>query len=87
MLSFSDRISRPKGGMFNLQGWNDEELLVFDCISRLSTYKYIGVYDKDEYIVPELKTPIQGSLKSFLVCNENTIPMINRVSPQKILYL
>jgi hypothetical protein len=22
-----------------------------------------------------------------LVCNENTIPMINRVSPQKILYL
>ena len=70
MLSFSDRISRPKGGMFNLQGWNDEELLVFDCISRLSTYKYIGVYDKDEYIVPELRTPIQGSLKSFLVCNE-----------------
>ena len=66
--------------MSSPQAWNDEELLVFDCLSRLSSYKYIGIYDKDEYIVPELKAPIQGSLKSFLVSNENTIPMINRVS-------
>jgi hypothetical protein len=35
-----------------------------------STYKYIGLYDKDEYIVPELKTPLQGSLKSFVVSNK-----------------
>ena len=66
---FSDRYPRIQG-IQQVQAWNDQQVVVFDCLSRLSTYKYIGLYDKDEYIVPELKTPILGSLKSFVVSNK-----------------
>jgi hypothetical protein len=27
----------------------------------------VGVFDKDEFIVPKLQNPIQGALKSLLV--------------------
>ena len=66
---FADRYPRTQG-IQQVQAWNDQQVVVFDCLSRLSTYKYIGLYDKDEYIVPELKTPFQGSLKSFVVSNK-----------------
>ena len=68
-ILFADRYPRIQG-IQQVQAWNDQQVLVFDCLSRLSTYKYIGLYDKDEYIVPELKTPLQGSLKSFVVSNK-----------------
>jgi hypothetical protein len=39
----------------------------FHFLSRLWTNRYVGVFDKDEFIVPRLQNPIQGALKSLLV--------------------
>ena len=36
-------------------------------MSPLWAYRYVGVFDKDEFIVPKLQHPIQGALKSLLV--------------------
>jgi hypothetical protein len=63
---FSDRIKRYQG-QHVVQAWNDQQVVVYDCISRLWTYRYVGVFDKDEFIVPKLQNPIQGALKSLLV--------------------
>ena len=51
----------------SVQAWNDQQVVVYDCMSRLWTYRYVGVFDKDEFIVPKLQNPIQGALKSLLV--------------------
>ena len=63
---YSDRIKRYQG-QHVVQTWNDQPVVVYDYMSRLWTYRYVGVFDKDEYIVPELQNPIQGALKSLLV--------------------
>jgi len=62
----SDRIKRYQG-QNAVQAWNDQQVVVYDCMSRLWTYRYVGVFDKDEFIVPKLQNPIQGALKSLLV--------------------
>jgi hypothetical protein len=62
---YSDRIKRYQG-QHVVQAWNDEQVDVYDYMSRLWTYRYVGVFDKDEFIVPELQNPIQGALKSLL---------------------
>ncbi|XP_053396878.1 uncharacterized protein LOC123551414 [Mercenaria mercenaria] len=49
--SYADTVAhRP--GMKTVQAWNDEQILVYDCQSRLRGYKYVGVIDMDEFIVP-----------------------------------
>jgi hypothetical protein len=46
---FSDRIKRYQG-QHVVQAWNDQQVVVYDCMSRLWTYRYVGVFDKDEFI-------------------------------------
>ena len=62
----SDRIKRYQG-QNAVKAWNDRQVVVYDCMSHQWTYRYVGVFDKDECIVPKLQTPIQGALKSLLV--------------------
>jgi len=33
--------------------WVDEQVTVFDCIQRFRGYKYIGILDVDEFLVPK----------------------------------
>ncbi|XP_052809348.1 uncharacterized protein LOC128237803 [Mya arenaria] len=40
-------------GVKNFNSWNDEQVAVFDCQSRLSGYTYTGLYDFDEFIYPK----------------------------------
>ena len=37
--------------------------VAYDCMFRLWTYRYVGVFDEEKCIVPKLQNPIQGSLK------------------------
>lgn len=36
----------------NFQTWNDEQILIYDCLEKLKGYKYLVVLDIDEYLVP-----------------------------------
>lgn len=45
----------PSVGVKNSQAWNDEQLVVFDCLERLKGYKYLIMLDIDEYLVPTLQ--------------------------------
>ena len=49
----SAELSTREVGIKNYQGWNDEQLVVFDCQMRLAGYSFLGVYDFDEYILPK----------------------------------
>jgi len=49
----SDRIKRYQG-QHTVQAWNDQQVVVYDCMSRLWKYRYVGVFDKDEFIVLNL---------------------------------
>ena len=46
-------------GLHYFQAWQDEQVAVYDCQERLFKYKYIGVTDIDEFIVPYAYTTIQ----------------------------
>ena len=46
--------------------WNDEQIVAFDCQSRLHGYKYVGVIDTDEFMVPVTNT-YNNSLITYLV--------------------
>ncbi|XP_045196604.2 uncharacterized protein LOC123551620 [Mercenaria mercenaria] len=37
-------------GIKNFQGWNDEQVPVYDCQGKLSGYTFVGLYDVDEYV-------------------------------------
>ena len=39
-------------GQKNSQAWNDEQVLVYHCFDRLFNFKYVGIIDLDEFIVP-----------------------------------
>ena len=67
-MFLADQIKRYQG-QHVVQSWNDQQVVLYDCTCRLWTYRYVGVFDKDEFIVPKLKSPIQGALRSYLVSN------------------
>ncbi|XP_060592676.1 uncharacterized protein LOC132747344 isoform X2 [Ruditapes philippinarum] len=37
-------------GIKNFQGWNDEQVPVYDCQAKLSGHTYIALYDVDEFL-------------------------------------
>lgn len=39
-------------GQKNGQAWNDEQVVVYHCYDRLINFKFVGVIDFDEFIVP-----------------------------------
>ncbi|KAL3836351.1 hypothetical protein ACJMK2_021784 [Sinanodonta woodiana] len=45
-------------GQKSMQAWNDEQVPVFDCLERLNGYKYMGILDVDEFILPANDTTI-----------------------------
>ena len=34
------------------QAWNDEQVVVYHCFDRLFNFKYVGIIDMDEFLVP-----------------------------------
>ena len=46
------------------QAWQDEQVTVYDCQERLFRYKYIGVTDIDEFIVPYAYATLQEVIVS-----------------------
>ena len=48
---FSDSPKREVGQK-NAQAWNDEHVLVYHCYERLVNYRFVGIIDLDEFIVP-----------------------------------
>ncbi|KAL4232763.1 hypothetical protein ACF0H5_007451 [Mactra antiquata] len=52
-------------GVKNMQGWNDEQVAVYDCQGRLSGYKYIGLYDTDEFIYPKLDSDMLSLMRTL----------------------
>ena len=46
------------------QAWQDEQVAVYDCQERLFRYKYVGVTDIDEFIVPYAYTTLQEVIVS-----------------------
>ena len=46
------------------QAWEDEQVAVYDCQERLFRYKYIGLTDIDEFIVPYAYTTLQEVIVS-----------------------
>ena len=48
---FSDNPYR-RVGQKNGQAWNDEQVVVYHCYDRLVNFKFVGVIDFDEFIVP-----------------------------------
>lgn len=45
------RVVRAVGEK-NYQAWNDEQILIYNCLEKLKGYKYLLVLDIDEYLVP-----------------------------------
>lgn len=61
-IFFSDGKKRYVG-VKNFQSWNDEQIAVYDCQGKLSGYKYMGLYDVDEYI----HAPLDNDILSLMV--------------------
>ncbi|VDH94493.1 Hypothetical predicted protein [Mytilus galloprovincialis] len=51
-------------GEKNYQVFNDELLILKDCLIRLWNYKYIAVHDADEFMIP-YNVPVNGSWINF----------------------
>ena len=50
------------------QCWSDETSIVFDVFERLIGYKYFGIIDHDEFLIPSRNR----SLKQFMVRGDPT---------------
>ena len=50
-MVFPDSPKREVGQK-NAQAWSDEQVLVYYCYDRLVNYKYVGIIDLDEFILP-----------------------------------
>ena len=50
-MFFSDNPKRSVGQK-NAQVWNDEHVTIYHCHDRLINYKFVGVLDFDEFIIP-----------------------------------
>ncbi|KAK3578807.1 hypothetical protein CHS0354_030228 [Potamilus streckersoni] len=51
LIPMKDKYRRMVGQK-SMQAWNDEQVPVFDCLERLRGYKYMGILDLDEFILP-----------------------------------
>ena len=60
---FTDQI-KAYIGVNVRQAWEDEQVAVYDCQERLFRYKYIGLTDIDEFIVPYAYTTLQEVIVS-----------------------
>lgn len=65
----SDLIPREVGEKID-QVFNDELLILKDCLIRLWNYKYIAVHDTDEFMIP-YNVGVNGSWINFFVCMTN----------------
>ena len=57
------------------QCWSDETAIVFDVFERLIGYKYFGIIDHDEFLIPARNR----SLKQFMVRGYPTQASLNKL--------
>ena len=51
----------------NRLSWNDEQIVVYDTFERYSGYRYFGIIDYDEYLIPSRNRTIKRMLVSSLL--------------------
>ncbi|KAL4231491.1 hypothetical protein ACF0H5_009069 [Mactra antiquata] len=76
-------IEKHDVGAKTPEAWDNEQMVVYDCQTRLRLYEFVGIIDIDEYIVPMT----DKNFKIMLERIESRIPNIAAVETYGELYV